>query len=145
MGLLPTKGLTLPLMSYGGGSIMVMCAALAVLFRVHASEGHCRRDRQAQSAGLHGRTGDDPRRCAPAITSTRRWPWRTRSYGRLAHEVVWVGTRKGLEAGVVPAAGIRLSNGCRSPVFAAKVGWAFSRRLSCSFRRFASHSPSCGV
>jgi len=36
MGLLPTKGLTLPLMSYGGGSIMVMCAALAVLFRVRS-------------------------------------------------------------------------------------------------------------
>jgi cell division protein FtsW len=34
MGMLPTKGLTLPLMSYGGGSMMVMCAALAVLFRV---------------------------------------------------------------------------------------------------------------
>ncbi len=36
MGMLPTKGLTLPLMSYGGGSIMVMCAALAILFRVHS-------------------------------------------------------------------------------------------------------------
>lgn len=34
MGLLPTKGLTLPLMSYGGGSMMVMCAALALLFRI---------------------------------------------------------------------------------------------------------------
>jgi cell division protein FtsW len=36
MGLLPTKGLTLPLMSYGGGSVMVMCAALAILFRVRS-------------------------------------------------------------------------------------------------------------
>jgi cell division protein FtsW len=36
MGMLPTKGLTLPLMSYGGGSMMVMCAALAVLFRVRS-------------------------------------------------------------------------------------------------------------
>jgi len=35
MGILPTKGLTLPLMSYGGGSMIVMCAALAVLFRIH--------------------------------------------------------------------------------------------------------------
>jgi len=35
MGMLPTKGLTLPLMSYGGGSMIVMCAALALLFRVH--------------------------------------------------------------------------------------------------------------
>ncbi|MGR8941223.1 MAG: putative lipid II flippase FtsW [Gammaproteobacteria bacterium] len=35
MGILPTKGLTLPLMSYGGGSMIVMCAAVALLFRVH--------------------------------------------------------------------------------------------------------------
>ena len=36
MGMLPTKGHTLPLMSYGGGSMMVMCAALALLFRVRS-------------------------------------------------------------------------------------------------------------
>ena len=35
MGVLPTKGLTLPLMSYGGGSMIVMCGAMAVLFRIH--------------------------------------------------------------------------------------------------------------
>ena len=34
MGVLPTKGLTLPLMSYGGSGILVNCVALAVLLRV---------------------------------------------------------------------------------------------------------------
>ncbi|MDP3878080.1 MAG: putative lipid II flippase FtsW [Methylobacter sp.] len=34
MGILPTKGLTLPLMSYGGGSMIIMCCAVALLFRV---------------------------------------------------------------------------------------------------------------
>ena len=34
LGLLPTKGLTLPLMSYGGSSILVSCVAIAVLLRV---------------------------------------------------------------------------------------------------------------
>lgn len=36
MGLLPTKGLTLPLMSYGGSSLVVMCMVLAVILRVDA-------------------------------------------------------------------------------------------------------------
>ena len=36
MGMLPTKGLTLPLMSYGGGSMVVMCCAVAVLFRAYS-------------------------------------------------------------------------------------------------------------
>lgn len=34
MGLLPTKGLTLPLMSYGGSGIFANCVALAILLRV---------------------------------------------------------------------------------------------------------------
>jgi cell division protein FtsW len=34
MGLLPTKGLTLPLMSYGGSSMVVMCAAITLLLRI---------------------------------------------------------------------------------------------------------------
>ncbi len=35
MGMLPTKGLTLPLMSYGGGSMIVMCSAVGLLLRIH--------------------------------------------------------------------------------------------------------------
>ena len=34
MGFLPTKGLTLPLMSYGGSGIVANCVALAILLRV---------------------------------------------------------------------------------------------------------------
>ncbi len=34
MGLLPTKGLTLPLMSFGGSAIVANCLALAILLRV---------------------------------------------------------------------------------------------------------------
>ncbi|HEV2332304.1 MAG TPA: putative lipid II flippase FtsW [Gammaproteobacteria bacterium] len=42
MGVLPTKGLTLPLMSYGGSSLIVSCAAIGLLLRV---------DREARNAG----------------------------------------------------------------------------------------------
>ncbi len=44
MGALPTKGLTLPLMSYGGSSVMVMCMTLAVLLRI---------DVETRAGGVH--------------------------------------------------------------------------------------------
>ncbi len=34
MGLLPTKGLTLPLMSFGGSGLVVNCVAIAILIRI---------------------------------------------------------------------------------------------------------------
>ena len=49
MGILPTKGLTLPLMSYGGSSMVVMCIAIALLLRVDF-EVH-RHDRPLQRGG----------------------------------------------------------------------------------------------
>lgn len=44
MGALPTKGLTLPLMSYGGSSLVVMCMALALLLRI---------DVETRAGGVH--------------------------------------------------------------------------------------------
>ncbi|MEL7451391.1 MAG: putative lipid II flippase FtsW [Pseudomonadota bacterium] len=49
MGVLPTKGLTLPLLSYGGSSLVVSMAALGLLLRIH-HENHAptRRRRAAR-------------------------------------------------------------------------------------------------
>ena len=35
MGLLPTKGLTLPLISYGRSSLIIAMVSLGILFRIH--------------------------------------------------------------------------------------------------------------
>jgi cell division protein FtsW len=43
MGLLPTKGLTLPLMSFGGSGIVANCMALAVLMRIDWENRHVSR------------------------------------------------------------------------------------------------------
>ncbi|MBT3197890.1 MAG: FtsW/RodA/SpoVE family cell cycle protein, partial [Gammaproteobacteria bacterium] len=39
MNLMPTKGLTLPLVSYGGSSLVVMMIAIALLMRVEYEVG----------------------------------------------------------------------------------------------------------
>ena len=59
MGVLPTKGLTLPLMSYGGSSMVVMCMALAVLLRI----------------GLETEIADPRQRRKRSPTSPRSTPW----------------------------------------------------------------------
>ncbi len=48
MGALPTKGLTLPLMSYGGSSMVVMCVAIALLLRVDMEVRHLARQAERE-------------------------------------------------------------------------------------------------
>ena len=52
MGLLPTKGLTMPFISYGGSSLVVTCASLALLLRVdRENRMAARTDGPTRSAG----------------------------------------------------------------------------------------------
>ena len=46
IGMLPTKGLTLPLMSYGGSSVMVTCIAIGLLLRVSSEVSQLNRSNQ---------------------------------------------------------------------------------------------------
>jgi cell division protein FtsW len=50
MGVLPTKGLTLPLISYGGNSMIVTCLLLAILLRIEYENRHSRR-----TVGVYGK------------------------------------------------------------------------------------------
>jgi cell division protein FtsW len=58
LGLLPTKGLTLPFISYGGSSLMMSCAAVGLLLRV--SYELDRAERQVQRARGELRGLDEP-------------------------------------------------------------------------------------
>jgi cell division protein FtsW len=52
LGLLPTKGLTLPLMSFGGNSLVVSCILIAILLRV---DYECRKKASAPVTSTRGR------------------------------------------------------------------------------------------
>jgi len=49
VGLLPTKGLTLPLMSYGGSSLIVSCMAIGLLMRINYETGGAVKQARKQS------------------------------------------------------------------------------------------------
>jgi cell division protein FtsW len=50
VGMLPTKGLTLPFMSYGGNSIIVACLGIALLLRID-HEGRLSDNQESKSGG----------------------------------------------------------------------------------------------
>ncbi len=69
LGLLPTKGLTLPLVSSGGSSVMMTCVALGLLLRVSFELDRAQR----QVARLRGDAAPPPAAAAapPAIPTTQ--------------------------------------------------------------------------
>lgn len=61
MGLLPTKGLTLPLVSAGGSSLLVMCLGIGLLLRVHleVTSAQVQALKRARLTGLRGESTDE--------------------------------------------------------------------------------------
>ena len=125
MGVLPTKGLTLPLMSYGRSSMIVTLAwvgpAAARVPRGHAERRAAwrkpRRRRSDEDCARAARTAGAERMSARApilimAGGTGGHVFPALALARLlraaSHEVVWLGTRAGLEARVVPAENIAI-------------------------------------
>ena len=82
LGLLPTKGLTLPLISSGGSSVLMTCAALGLLLRVSFELDRAQRqvarlrgEAQRPSAGTPPTTQPAPADVAP-VRGTSRQPQR---------------------------------------------------------------------
>jgi cell division protein FtsW len=76
MGALPTKGLTLPLLSYGGSSVVFLCIALALLLRIGqevTEEQAERAQRRAAGSGRGPGTGGQK----PPATPTDHRPTST--------------------------------------------------------------------
>jgi cell division protein FtsW len=57
LGLLPPKGLTLPLMSYGGSSMIVMCVSVAIVLRVEWENCYIDPRRLRKTAGFSPDSG----------------------------------------------------------------------------------------
>ena len=93
LGMMPTKGIPLPMISFGGSSLLVTLASLGILLNVseHAGEWE-----PFVMAG--GGTGGH---VIPAIAVARE-------VRRMGHEVLFVGTERGVENRLVPEAGFRL-------------------------------------
>ena len=70
LGMLPTKGLTLPLVSSGGSSVMMTCVALGLLLRVSYELDRAQR----QVARLRGETASPAPAPAPASTPITQPP-----------------------------------------------------------------------
>ena len=70
LGLLPTKGLTLPLVSSGGSSVMMTCVALGLLLRVSYELDRAQR----QVARLRGDAAPPAPVAAPAAVPTTQPP-----------------------------------------------------------------------
>ncbi len=66
MGILPTKGLTLPLISSGGSSVLMTCAAFGMLLRISCELDRAERRQAARTRGDALQSGSDDEPQLPA-------------------------------------------------------------------------------
>ena len=110
--MMPTKGIPLPFISYGGSSLLVMLLATGVLLNISQQARLRRRDGLAGAEAVWERRrrlklliagGGTGGHVFPALAVAREW-----LRGDADREVVFVGTQRGMEARLVPEAGLPL-------------------------------------
>lgn len=72
VGLLPTKGLTLPLMSYGGSSLIVCCMAIGLLMRIQYETSGAAKQASKKSAKKSARSRRRSKTASALITKEGR-------------------------------------------------------------------------
>lgn len=90
LGLLPTKGLTLPMISYGGSSVIMTCAALGLLLRVSYELDRAQRQvARVRNENAPATAASAPDVAAPAPTplAARKTAPATRGTSRLQQRV----------------------------------------------------------
>ncbi|MDI9238812.1 putative lipid II flippase FtsW [Lysobacter sp. LF1] len=90
LGLLPTKGLTLPMISYGGSSVIMTCAALGLLLRVSYELDRAQRQVarvRNENAPVMAASSQDVAAPAPTPLAARKPGPATRGTSRLQQRV----------------------------------------------------------
>jgi hypothetical protein len=95
LGVLPTKGLTLPLMSYGGSAILMNLVALAIVVRVDMENRSLMRGGRAVMPHLVIMAAGTGGHIIPGLAVAREMQ-------RRGWSVSWLGTATGMENRLVP-------------------------------------------
>ena len=105
IGILPTKGLTLPFMSYGGSAVFIMLVCVTLLLRIdYETAKKCAVIQWSKT--MSGKTfmlmaGGTGGHIFPALAVAE-------SLQKRGHHVIWLGSQDSMEERIVPQYGIRL-------------------------------------
>ncbi len=103
MGVLPTKGLTLPFVSYGGSSLLISAAMIGLVLRAGAEQSRLK----ARGGRNHDRDGTDHGRRHRRARVPR--PGGGPELADAGYRILWLGAEGGMETRLVPKHGFEVA------------------------------------